>query len=309
MFEYSWLTLTEAACYLRTTESAFRLRVDNGDIPLSRLDGQLLFHRSQLDEYLFGQQVRRQERTGHAPAMPVIRGGGAAAAEPDKQEPGLPTDGFLAGACRLWDDGNAFLVKKGITGASCQFMGEPRLWVFPDKFQIPPKSKGNDLYDELRKLLVKNFPHMTHKATVHVASRSFSWVKFVEFVNLTKDLCRRPLHEDKESADLSIYRQCIQYWEEPPAFTIGPGIRGCSARYENRPKLWFLPRYLQIPAEGQGNSSFGEIMEIKERMFPHACTRRRVAFDDLGVDLDRLRVFLGEVKRLCMNHDAKSSGG
>ena len=315
MLNYTWLTLAEAAAYLRTTESVVQDKLEKGEIPYTDFGGQRLLNTSQLDEYLFSLQTSQAGRTvprpplsaglqvphGDAPESPVEE-------MPQEEEATPAMEDFMAEALRLWDDGHEFLVEAGQTGASCKFRGRPRLWVFPNRFQIPAEGKGNELYAELRKVLATYFPHITSKATVLIESPGFSWKKFVAFTGEVKDICRR---EDSKSpdaegpAELSLYQQCQEWWEEPPLFTIGPGTQGCSARYRKNPRLWFYPDYIQIPSEGQGNGSFESILEIKERLFPNARTRTRVFFGDPGVDVDRLYTFVHEVKRLCSENSSR----
>jgi len=315
MQDYTWLTLTEAACYLRTSESAVHAKMEKGEIPYSEFEGQPLFHRSQLDEYLLGLQAgqtMRMDRTNPFSTAPeVLRGSTERTLLGESECTGDGTDvpdDFMAEACRLWDDGETFLVKAGVRGASCQFKGRPRLWVFPEKLQVPAREKGNEIYVELRKALADHFPHIISRATVRITSSSFSWRRFVEFVGQVKDICRR---QDQEVAsgiqsngvekrvDPSIYKHCIKLWEDPPVFTIVSGRQGCSAKHNNRPRLWFFPDYVRIPAEGQGNNMFKSIKEIKEKLFPNASTKTKVDISGPGFDVDRLYTFITEVKKLC----------
>ncbi len=310
MLNYVWLTLAEAAAYLRTSEAVVRAKVEKGEIPCVDFNGQTLCNRAQLDEYLFALQAGQGGRTPPTPPLSAglqVPHGDAAEELPQEEEAAPAMDDFMAKALRLWDDGHAFLVEAGQSGASCKFRGRPRLWVFPNRFQIPPEGKGNELYAEFRKVLATYFPHITSKATVLIESPGFSWKKFVAFISQVKDICHRQDNKSPDAEDPAkslLYQQCQEWWEEPPLFTIVPGTQGCSAKYRKSPRLWFYPDYVQIPSEGQGNGLFESTREIKERLFPSARTRTRVFFGDPGVDVDRLRTFVDEVKRLCTTEDA-----
>ncbi len=324
MQTYTWLTLSEAACYLRSSESVVRAKMETREIPYSELEGQPLFHTSQLDKYLFSLQAghtMRAKQTSPSFTASDVPGGSAGEAFPNElgrtgDGSGIPDD-FMAEACRLWDDGREFLVKAGEKGASCQFKGRPRLWVFPEKLQVPAKGKGNEIYVDVRKALADHFPHVISRATVRITSSSFSWRRFVEFVGQVQDICRRKdqeatartqSHGVEEPTQPAIYDRCIELWEDPPAFTTTPGIRGCSAKHNKRPRLWFFPDYVRIPTEGQGNGMFRSIKEIKDNLFPNASTKTRVDIGGPGFALDQLCTFITDVKKLCATKGRKQTG-
>jgi hypothetical protein len=297
--------------------------MEKGEIPYSELEGQPLFHKPQLDEYLLSLQsgqTMRVNQTNPLSTAPEVLGGSTGRTRPS--EAGCSGDGteapndFMAEACRLWDDGQEFLVKAGEKGASCQFKGRPRLWVFPEKFQVPAKGKGNEIYVELRKALADHFPHVISRATVRITASSFSRRRFVEFVGQVKDICCRKdqevtagtqSHGMGKLAEPSIHDRCIRLWEDPPAFTTTPGVRGCSARHNNRPRLWFFPDCVKIPTEGQGNGMFKSIKDIKDTLFPNAGTKTRVDIGGPGFDLDRLYTFVTDVKKVCATRNKKQA--
>jgi len=166
MQDSKWLTIPEAATYLRVSAKVFRQELNERNIPYSEFGGQLLFHPSRLDEFLFSIEKPSQG--------------------------GCPQD-FMEDACRLWDDGQDYTVKRGTKGASCQFKGRPRIWIYSNKFQVAPVEKGNELYGPIRKALGHSFGHVTSKATIHIDSQSYSWERFTQFIHEVKRLCEQDL--------------------------------------------------------------------------------------------------------------------
>ena len=47
-----WLTITEAAFYLNTSEQTIRRRLKDGKLPAEKIDGMIRIRRSEIDRYM-----------------------------------------------------------------------------------------------------------------------------------------------------------------------------------------------------------------------------------------------------------------
>ena len=216
MFSHKWLNITEAADYLRVGEALLLDELTNGQIPYSEFGGKLLFNTDQLDRFLLDIQAepcpKESELTFEHDVEPMADP--CAPTEKDVSSDGParhrkvfdPQD-FMQQACRLWNDGEKFTAHFRTKGASCQFKGEPRLWIFERKFHVPGEGKGNYLQEQIRKSLAKHFPQVTGKATVHINRIAFSWQKFVAFVEEVKEICNESspcgLDEERRAEQVS----------------------------------------------------------------------------------------------------------
>jgi len=293
MVSHKWLNITEAADYLRVTEAFLQEELKSGKIPYSEFGNQKLLNTDQLDKFLFSiQDVSFPEKDIVKP-------------------PGNDVQDFMQKACMLWDDGENFTANLRTKGVSCQFRGEPRLWVFKKKFHVPGEDKGNDLHELIRKALTKYFPQVTGKATVHINRSGFSWQKFESFLRDVKEICNKAYIKEELTTDashakapqesdlLGIYNKCVRLWEKPPDFTIVYGTRGCSARYKNGSRLWFFPNYIRIPTESQNNLLFEETIALKEECFPNLRTKTKISFNKLRIDWPEIEAFIEKVKAHC----------
>ena len=109
----------------------------------------------------------------------------------DKLEPVVKTNGFKDMAEKIWQESPDFTIVQGTIGCSARHCNGPRLLFFPDKFCIAPKGKGNRLYEDIRKVLLKYFTNITGKAGVKWSSPDFSEEKFKKFVAEVKDICKK----------------------------------------------------------------------------------------------------------------------
>ena len=316
MISHKWLNITEAAVYLRATEAFLQEELKKGWLQYSEFGGQMLFNTDQLDKFLFSMQVElfhekdTMKSVHNIEPMPSLSDPLTIEDHIDDSRTHqelVDSQDFMQQACRLWDDGEKFTAHFRTKGASCQFRGEPRLWIFERKFHVPGKDKGNDLHEQIRKVLTKYFPQVTGKATFHINKSGFSWLKFENFVRDVKEISKKALAEElttvpshsevpQERDPVGLYEKCIRLWEEPPDFTIVYGTRGCSARNKNRSRLWFFPNYIRIPTDSQNNSLFEEIVTLKEDCFPYLKTKTKISFDTPGIGWPEIEAFIKKVK-------------
>lgn len=319
MFNHKWLNISEAADYLRISTRLLREEVKTGRIPYSVFGGQLLFHINQLDEFLLGLQIHLTEKD----LEELLCEKGLSALDSEEEDLTDPNEtnedindpykdqDFMENACKLWDDGRDFVHFVRTKGASCQFIGEPRLWIYSTKLQVPAREKGNTLYDQIREILPKYFPQITSKATVHIESPTFSWQKFKHFVHHVKKISNEESSQ-KQTGDnlknneeiqrgdvLNMYDKCINLWEELPEFTIIYGKRGCSARHKKGSRLWFFQDYMKIPTEEQNNSLFETIITIKEECFRNVTTKTKIPLRGFDIDWEQVSTFINKVKSVC----------
>lgn len=62
----SWMTLEEAADYLRCSVRYLKEIVSNREIPFTMLAGKALFHKSKIDEWMFSKEERVKPTQGNA---------------------------------------------------------------------------------------------------------------------------------------------------------------------------------------------------------------------------------------------------
>jgi len=325
IFEHKWLKIGEAADYLGVSIRYFCEELKRGRITYSVFGGQLLFNTNQLDEFLFGLQIHLTEKDleelmgkkGHSTSsitktmfIDTIEKDPTSLYETSKDKTDFSIDqNFMETACKLWDDSKEFTAIIRTKGYSCQFGGEPRLWLYPTKLQVPARGKGNKLYDQIRGILPQYFPQITSKATVHIDSPTFSWQKFKHFVHHVKKICNESKvqtkdnlknNEENQRGDvLNMYDKCINLWEELPEFTIVYGKRGCSARHNKGSRLWFFEDYIKIPTEEQNNNLFETIKTIKEECFRNVTTKTKIPLSGFDIDWEQVSTFINKVKSVC----------
>lgn len=188
MANYKWLTLSEAAVYLRTSEIELREEVEKGELPYSVFRGRMLFNVDQLDRFLLSLQASPRDNMLRVKLEDTKSGEAGIADLGSREGPTTPQD-YMQGFVKLWDDGRYFTVKHRTRGASAQHTNKPRIWIYPKKFQIAPRGKGNDLYPSIREIFAKYFTEIKSQATVHFSSPYFSWERFTQFVREVKQLC------------------------------------------------------------------------------------------------------------------------
>lgn len=188
MANYKWLTLSEAAVYLRTSEIELRDEVEKGELPYSVFRGRVLFNVDQLDRFLLSLQTSSRDNVSGV-KLDDTKSGATDITDLGASEGPAPPQDQMQEFVKLWDDGRYFTVKHRTRGASAQHRNEPRIWIYPKKFQIAPRGKGNDLYPSIREIFAKYFTDIKSQATVHFSSPYFSWERFTQFVREVKQLC------------------------------------------------------------------------------------------------------------------------
>lgn len=108
--------------------------------------------------------------------------------------------------------------------------------------------------------------------------------------------------EEAEENDKQINMEnkikCEKLWEEPD-FTIVQGTVGSSAQHKNKPRLWFLPEYFQVPSQGKGNEMFEDLCEILKKFFPDIRGKSKVVFDSMDFSWEKFKDFISEAKNIC----------
>lgn len=188
MANYKWLTLSEAAVYLRTSEIELQEEVEKGELPYSVFRGRILFNVDQLDRFLLSLQASPRDNMLGV-KLEDTKSGETDITDLGASEGPAPPQDYKQEFVKLWDDGRHFTVKQRTRGASAQHRNKPRIWIYPKKFQIAPRGKGNDLYPSIREIFAKYFTEIKSQATVHFSSPNFSWERFTQFVREVKQLC------------------------------------------------------------------------------------------------------------------------
>jgi len=93
-------------------------------------------------------------------------------------------------------------------------------------------------------------------------------------------------------------RKCENLWQEPD-FTIVQGTVGSSARYKNKPRLWFLPKYFQIAPHGKGNDTYEVLRKTLCKYFNDVRGESRVVFSSSDFSWDKFKDFVMDVKSIC----------
>jgi len=85
----------------------------------------------------------------------------------------------------LWT-GPSFSIVPGSVGYSAKFRGIPRLWVFPNRFEVMSEKRGNTSCAQITTILRKYFSNVQGSGRVYFTSHDFSWEKLVAFVDEVK---------------------------------------------------------------------------------------------------------------------------
>jgi len=97
--------------------------------------------------------------------------------------PGGIIDGILKDFSMLWEDSPGFLSIPRKVGCRAEYKKQPCLWVYPKRFEIAPKGKGNRQFDALCKIQRRHFSEIRGKARVYFnSSVFFREEKFKAFV-------------------------------------------------------------------------------------------------------------------------------
>ena len=188
MTSQKWLLLSEAIVYMRTTEAVLRKEMENGRIPYTNFNGQILFNTDQLDQFLLSLQPVSNETESK---MPVESINHEINTPPSPRSPSVFPNEYMKEFVELWDDGCDFTIMHRTKGASAQHKNKPRLWIFPTKIQIAPEGKGNDIYGSIREIFSKYFTGITSQSTVHFDSKYFSKDNFIQFIGEVKSICEK----------------------------------------------------------------------------------------------------------------------
>lgn len=100
------------------------------------------------------------------------------------KDPGGIIDGnnILKDFSMLWEDSPGFLSIPRKVGCRAEYKKQPCLWVYPKRFEIAPKGKGNRQFDALCKIQRRHFSEIRGRARVYFNSSDFTWEKFEAFV-------------------------------------------------------------------------------------------------------------------------------
>jgi hypothetical protein len=109
--------------------------------------------------------------------------------DPENNKPGSTKNKIKCE--KFWEEELDFMNVQRTQGSSGKHKNRPRIWFYPEKFQIAPEGKGNKIFKDLRQILMKYYPDdVRGKATVRFTA-GFSWQKFAEFVKEVKNICKQ----------------------------------------------------------------------------------------------------------------------